>query len=209
MIRKRVRLRFSKLGDLRFIGHRDLVRALARLFQRAGLKLSMSEGYHPKPRLHVPAALAVGLAGTDEVVELELAEDMTVEQVLAAVRPHCPAGVRIRSADVPSAGTGKAEVVRAVFQLPVPVDRQAGLEQRIKAFLDGTSHSVQRQGRKTPVDIRPFVAGLMIVDDQLHITLRVTRHGSARPREVLVALQLADLEQEGCFLTRTSVELRS
>ena len=37
MVRQRVRIRFRKQGDLRFVGHRDLVRSLERLFRaRAG-----------------------------------------------------------------------------------------------------------------------------------------------------------------------------
>jgi hypothetical protein len=36
--------------------------------------------------------------------------------------------------------------------------------------------------------------------------LRVDREGSARPREVLKALEIEELEYEGFFLTRTRVE---
>ena len=46
MSRQRVQIRFRKHDDLRFIGHRDLLRTLERLFRRAGLKLRMSEGFH-------------------------------------------------------------------------------------------------------------------------------------------------------------------
>ena len=36
MVRQRVRIRFAKQGDLRLIGHRDLMRTWERLFRRAG-----------------------------------------------------------------------------------------------------------------------------------------------------------------------------
>ena len=74
VVRLRVRIRFSKQGDLRFIGHRDLMRCFERLFRRAGLALSFSQGFHPKPRMTFPLALAVGIEGIDEVMEVELAE---------------------------------------------------------------------------------------------------------------------------------------
>jgi hypothetical protein len=41
----------------------------------------------------------------------------------------------------------------------------------------------------------------------LRIRLIVDREGSARPREVLEALGVGDLENEGFFLTRTKVEV--
>ena len=66
MIRQRARIRFRKEGDLRLIGHRDLVRAVERTLRRAGVQLSMSEGFHPKARLNFPSALSVGITGEDE-----------------------------------------------------------------------------------------------------------------------------------------------
>jgi radical SAM-linked protein len=208
MIRQRLRLRFTKLGDLRFASHRDLVRTLLRLFRRAGLKLSMSAGYHPKPRMSVPAALAVGVAGSDEVAELELAEEMPADQFLAVVAPHCPLGLALRSATVLPPGTAKAEVVRMKLQLPVPARRQPELARQITLFLARASHEVWRDGRPEPINIRPLVEQLTLVDGQLGMTLQVTPRGSPRPREVLSALQVDDLEHEGCFLTRTRVELK-
>ena len=83
-------MRFCKQGDLRLIGHRDLMRCLERVFRRAGLPLAMSQGFHPKPRMTFPLALAVGIEGIDEVMELELAESYTAEEVLGRLSPHAP-----------------------------------------------------------------------------------------------------------------------
>jgi hypothetical protein len=46
-----------------------------------------------------------------------------------------------------------------------------------------------------------------LIDDRLQIQLHVDPQGSARPREVLEALEVNDLEYEGYFLTRTRVEM--
>ena len=79
--RHRVRIWFRKAGDLRFISHRDLVRTWERIFRRAELQLSRSEGFHPKPRMSFPAALAVGIAGTHELVEIELVASRAAESM--------------------------------------------------------------------------------------------------------------------------------
>ena len=63
MERQRVRMRFRKEGDLRLISHRDLLTAIERLFRRIGLKLSMSGGFHPRPRISFPLSLALGIRG--------------------------------------------------------------------------------------------------------------------------------------------------
>ena len=92
MVRQRVRMRFCKQGDLRLIGHRDLMRCLERLFRRAGLPLAMSQGFHPKPRMTFPSALALGIEGVDEVLELELTESPPAEELLQRLTPHAPPG---------------------------------------------------------------------------------------------------------------------
>src|SRR5262245_60785641 len=92
-IRQRVRVRFTKQDDLRWISHRDLMRVWERLFRRAGVALSMTEGFHPKPRINFPSALAVGIAGLDELVEIDLAEEMTAEALRAAIEPELAPGM--------------------------------------------------------------------------------------------------------------------
>ena len=58
------------------------MRLFTRAVRRAGLPLGTSQGFHPKPRMSFPAALAVGIEGLDEVMEIELAEALTAETVL-------------------------------------------------------------------------------------------------------------------------------
>ena len=81
----RLRIRFTKCGDVRWISHRDLARVWERLLRRAGLQLAFSQGFHPKPRISFPSALALGIEALDEVVELEvlgIVELEAIDQVL-------------------------------------------------------------------------------------------------------------------------------
>ena len=120
MVRLRVRIRFSKQGDLRLIGHRDLMRCLERLFRRAGLALSFSQGFHPKPRMTFPLALAVGIEGLDEVMELELAEPATAAELLRRLSPQAPPGLVFRAVEVLPEGSRKAHVQSASYEAPIP-----------------------------------------------------------------------------------------
>ena len=131
MVRLRVRIRFCKQGDLRFIGHRDLMRCLERLFRRAGLALSFSEGFHPKPRMTFPLALAVGIEGVDEVMEVELAERYEAEELRRRLAPQAPPGLAFRAIEVLPEGAKKAQVRSASYEAPIPAPCEAGLGQRI------------------------------------------------------------------------------
>ncbi|MHB1034105.1 MAG: TIGR03936 family radical SAM-associated protein [Pirellulales bacterium] len=208
MVRQRVRLRFRKEEDLRLIGHRDLVRTLERLFRRAELRLSMSEGFHPKPRMSFPSALAVGIAGTDEVMELELVEMASSGDLLAALAPHAVPGLSFTAAEILPPAAKKAQVDRVAFELPVPAERCARAAERIAELRARSSWPLERPGR-APLDLLEFLEELALAEGVLRMRLRVTGQENVRPREVLEALDLADLEEQGSCLTRTAVELRT
>jgi radical SAM-linked protein len=207
MVRLRVRIRFSKQGDLRLIGHRDLMRCFERLFRRANLALSFSQGFHPKPRVTFPLALAVGIEGVDEVMEAELAEPATAEELLGRLTPQAPPGLSFRAVEVLPDGAPKARVVSASYDIPIPPHRRAGLAERIEHLLAASSHTIERAHGRAAIDVRPLLEELTLGDAGLAMRLHVDNRGSVGPREVLAALGLADIEREGVHPRRTAVEI--
>jgi radical SAM-linked protein len=207
MVRERVRIRFTKQDDLRWLSHRDLVRAWERLLRRAEVPLGMTEGFHPKPRMNFPSALAVGIAGLDELVEIELSAPWSAEQLREALAPHLPPGLSVEKVEVIPFERGKAQAVEVEFQAIVPPERQSAVAERIAWLQAQPSYLIEREGRSAPLDLRPLVAGLAMREGVLSMQLRLDRQGSARPREVLAALEIDDLELEGGTLTRTRVEI--
>jgi radical SAM-linked protein len=207
MVRQRVRIHFRKQGDLRFVGHRDLVRSLERLFRRAGLALGMSQGFHPKPRMSFPSALAVGIEGLDEVMELELAEPQSAGELLARLSSAAAPGLEFASAEVLPPGASKARLSGASYRVAVPAALCPQTADRVARLLSAASYPVVRAKRSTPLDLRRFLESLTLRDGVLQMRLRIDPEGSVGPRDVLAALELADLESEGLHLTRTTVEL--
>jgi radical SAM-linked protein len=203
-----VRIRFTKQDDLRWISHRDLIRLWERLFRRAGVALSMTEGFHPKPRMNFPSALAVGIAGTDEMLEVDLAEEYNADSLKSLISPELPPGMNLGEIEFLPAPDRKAQATSVTFEVSIPLERREALAAKIAEVLQMATLPIEREGRKTPLDLRPLIADLSLADNgSLQIRLTVDREGSARPREVLEALGVADLEYEGYFLTRTKVEV--
>ncbi|MBC8872654.1 MAG: DUF2344 domain-containing protein [Planctomycetes bacterium] len=209
MIRQRVRIRFRKEGDLRLISHRDLVRTFERLFRRVGLRLGMSEGFHPKARMSIPSALALGIEGLDEIMEFELAEHIDADDLLGRLSSQTPPGLVISRVRLLEPGEGKAQICRATYTIPVPQSRRECLAERISDLTEQSSYLIRRDGRKEPIDLRAGLDHLDFCDGVLCFRLHVDRQSSVRPKEVLDALGLADLEDNGHYLTRTEVELAS
>lgn len=206
--RQRVRLRFRKEGDLRLISHRDLLTAIERLFRRAAVQLSMSGGFHPRPRMSFPLSLALGIRGLDEVFEVEFDEPPNVDRLLADLRSAAPPGLSFTSAESVPAGAAKLAVEAAAYQIDVPEDREDGVAERVAALVASTSHVVVREHRGQTVDVRAAIESLSFEPPVLRMRLRTdSSAAAAKPQEVLAAIGLEQLLDEGCCLARTELVL--
>jgi radical SAM-linked protein len=183
------------------------MRCCERLFRRAGLTLSFSEGFHPKPRMTFPLALAVGIEGVEEVMEIELAERYTAEELRQRLTPHAPPGLEFHNIDILPEGCKKVKVQSVSYDAAIPPSRQNGLSERIERLLHATSWPIERSHGRAAIDLRPLVSELALCDGLLQMRLHVDQNGSVGPREVLSALDLADIEHEGVCLRRNAVEV--
>jgi radical SAM family uncharacterized protein/radical SAM-linked protein len=94
----RVRLRYTKLGRVSFLGHLDLVRHLPRIFRRAGLELFYSVGFHPKPELTYGPALGLGIPSLGELLDVKLNEEVAPDELLGRLQDRTIDGVSWLSA---------------------------------------------------------------------------------------------------------------
>ena len=65
---------FTKTGNLKYISHLDLHRAMTRLLLRSGLPIRFSEGFNPHPKLTFAQPLSLFQESLCEVAEFRLDE---------------------------------------------------------------------------------------------------------------------------------------
>ena len=207
MSANKVRIRFSKTGDLRFLSHHDLLRLWERMLRRAALPFRSSEGFHPMPRLSLASALGLGIAGREEVAELELNEELAAEEMERRLAEQAPPGLRIASiTKIERRQT--AQVRRACYRLPLRAAEHPELRERIDGVLAAADCWVERtKPHHRRINIRPFIRGLALAEDGLVMDFAVTPQGTVRPEEALRLLGLENLTANGAILERTLVEL--
>lgn len=66
------RLLFEKLGNAAWISHLDLMRLFQRAFKRAGLPLTHTQGYNPRPSVSIALPLSVGIQSQCELLDFDL-----------------------------------------------------------------------------------------------------------------------------------------
>jgi radical SAM-linked protein len=206
----KVRFRFAKRGDLRLVSHHDLLRCLERTLRRAQIPVAVSQGFNPRPRIVFALAMALGIEGHREIVELELAEPMELAEVLERLRGASPLGLEWLDAEIVARGRSAPQVEAVQYVLEIPGDRQDATRSHVAALLASTQwpYTRRRDDRDVAIDVRPFVLGADLgPHGVLRFRMKITPNGSARPEEVIDALGLSDLLGQGSVLVRNEVEL--
>jgi len=206
-IRHKIRFRFRKDGDLRFVSHHDLMRCLERTLRRAEIPFRTTSGFHPHPRMVFALSLSLGIIGAEEVVEIELSEVIPADEALARVSFQAPPGMTFLSArEIPFNRT--AIVRRMVFAIEIPPERRADVEIKLDALLKSEDCWVIRvKPSPRKVNIRPYIRDLRWDDSTLVFDLWVTTTGTARADELLGVLGCRDWLNAGGVLTRTQLEV--
>lgn len=202
----RYRLRFRKADNLRLVSHIDLMHVFERMLRRAQLPFASTQGFHPKPCLVFAHALALGVAGLNEVVDLDLHDPVPADEVLARLNQQAPPGLGFLEVQ-PVDRKRAPQVRRAFYRLPLP-DPNADLPERCAALMARPRCIVERlRPRRRCVDIRPFICDLQSESAALAMTVWITPNGAARPEEIVHALGLGALLDQGAVLERTHLEL--
>ncbi len=67
-----LRLLFTKTGDAVWMSHLDLMRLFQRSFKRAGLPLTHTKGFNPRPSVSIALPLSVGVESQCELLDFNL-----------------------------------------------------------------------------------------------------------------------------------------
>ncbi|MCC6511540.1 MAG: DUF2344 domain-containing protein [Pirellulaceae bacterium] len=205
MTKTRVRIHFTKTDDLRWISHRDLARTWERLLRRAGLNLAFSEGFHPKPKISFPSALALGIVALEEIVEMDLVGPVDVDQARQSIEQQMPAGMQLLSLTELPPGAGKALMIAASYEVQLSQADALTVRQQLERLLADGQIKVLRDGKTLIATFGDPLLDITCEGDVLRFTLPTTAAGSLRPSELLEALSIAHVLPEGAVLTRTRV----
>jgi radical SAM-linked protein len=218
----RLRIRFAKLGKIRWTSHRDTARMWERAFRRASLPVAYSQGFSPRPKVSFGLALSTGYESLAEYLDIELSDSplsdsqpqLDLESLAGDLTASLPAGVEVVaiSASADKTRSLQEEVTACTWRLavapmaapdgtvaspgPAGPDIGARLDQLLAA--DSLVIPRTRKGREVVEDIRPAILALRPVDetaDGLWIECDLaTQPRSLRPTELVAALG-PDLEE--------------
>jgi radical SAM-linked protein len=87
---------FEKTGDAIFMSHLDLMRLFQRAFKRAGLPLTHTQGYNPRPSVSIALPLSVGVQSRCELLDFDLeGSDVSCDEICDRLNRALVQGVRV------------------------------------------------------------------------------------------------------------------
>jgi radical SAM-linked protein len=201
------RLRFEKSGDLRLLSHLDLMRSVERLTRRAQLPLKFTEGFHPVPRIVYALSLPLGVAGLNEVMEIELTESLEANVLMERMAAQAPNGLQFKNAYAIESKTSGV-VRRAIYKLALTENDFVIASEAVPALM---AQEKVWAGRRKPkprqINIRPYIRNLIVERDSLTLDFWVTPYGTARADETIALLNLPSPFDTGAAIERTDLEL--
>jgi radical SAM-linked protein len=204
----RLRVRYAKLGKVRFTSHRDTARVWERALRRAGVPVTTSEGFTPRPRVSFGLALPTGAESIAEYLDLELIDGAELDDLGGLperLTDALPGGFTALRAVVvePGAGSLQDVVTLVTWELAPPDGAEvwAAADRLLSAVALPLER--ERKGERRVDDVRPLIVALTTSADGATMIAELSTVGrSLRPGE-LATLAFPDTEPGGVRVLRT------
>ena len=191
----RFRVTFSKDGPLTFTSHLDLMRVWERALRRAGVPLAYSQGFNPRPRMQLAAALPLGHTGEAELLDVWLKQPMSMRDFTRTLIPVLPSGLMVHQVHqvVAKEPALQTQVRSAEYRVTIEGWDQSTekIEEQIERALAATKLLRERRGRQ--YDLRPLIERLWLEQVGGHkvvlgMQLAAREGATARPEAMIKEL---------------------
>jgi len=197
---QRLRIRFGRGEEIKFISHLDIMRLWDRAFHRARIPLAYSEGFNPHPKMSLAVPLAVGVTSEAELMDVFVDKPVSPHWFTSALNQQLPPGISILGVyqtplTLPSL---QSQVRYADYRVQLETSEAKDIEAKVAALL-AAEHLPWQHRRDTgqrSYDLRALVDDLRLVGVTdsgctLEMRLRCDSGGSGRPEQVVLALGFA------------------
>jgi radical SAM family uncharacterized protein/radical SAM-linked protein len=208
----KIRLRLSRENHLRWLGHLDITRAIARAIRRSGLNVAYSEGHHRHQKVSFGPPLPVGYVSKAEYLDIEFETQITSSEI-EAFGQELPHGINLmdfkpmlkRSSSIFSS------MDSALFSVDILKEIAPNLPNAFEELVSRDSIPFARF--KKTVELKSYLKFYEIKNygDRWHlrIMLQCDPNGSGRPSEYLLAVGIPEVEVLGLPYLREELLIQS
>lgn len=155
---------FEKVGTARFISHLDLMRLFQRTFKRAGLPLTHTQGFNPRPSVSIALPLSLGAESHCELLDFDLESPVPPEGIRDRLNAALIDGIRVREVYDNGAKIKYLALLQSRLTLEYDGGIPAGAESAIGQLFARETLVLEKKNRNgvTQQDIIPMIRNLEI-----------------------------------------------
>ncbi len=209
----KVRVKFSKHGVLRFIGHLDVMRYFQKAIRRAGINIAYSTGFSPHQIMSFAAPLGVGLESNGEYMDIEVHSLTSAKEFVDALNAQMVDGIEVLEARLlpDNAGNAMASVAAARYTITFRAGYQPNFltQSVVNDFMSQDQIIVTKKTKKSEstFDMKPFLYECRFDEEMNMLTLTVDASSANNIKPSLVIKTLYELNQQvfdefGLLITR-------
>ena len=187
----KIRIKFSKQGPVRYIGHLDVMRYFQKLMKRAGIPIAYSTGMSPHQVMSFALPLGIGDESLGEYLDIELTGSVTSEDAISSLNKASVDGIRILSfKELPDkALNAMASVEAADYSVRFRNMPSESFKSSFDDFAAKSSIKVVKKTKKSEseIDIKPFIFGYTAYDDHVDFRVKCGSVNNIKPELVMQA----------------------
>ena len=189
MVQGKVRLKFYKIGKLKFISHLDLMRTMKGALGRAKAPIKYTEGFNPHPKMVFSLPLPVGAESVCEYLDVILTEECDEEKLRDGINAQLTSDLRVT--EIYPVDMDMRELVGAEYDFSFKDLTADELSAALEGPLMIEKHS--KKGMIT-VDLRPKIAEFTVENDgngsKMHAFLGVDGGDFVNPELFVRSLEI-------------------
>ena len=192
----KIRIKYSKLGNLRFIGHLDVMRYFQKEIRRAGLDVSYSKGYSPHQIISFSAPLAMGITSDGEYFDGEFESVTSSQEMIDALNSVSVDEMRVSECVLlPDDAKNSMSVVSAsdyviTFEDKTPSDEIQLIRDSVAGFMIQNEIVILKKTKKSEREenIKPGIMTCELRDNSIYMLLFTGSEYNLKPELVMQAL---------------------
>ena len=187
----KVRIKFSKEGPVRFIGHLDIMRYFQKAIRRAGIDIAYSTGFSPHQIMSFASPLSVGHESCGEYFDVELNSITDTEDIKMRLNRTMAEGIQILQVAVLDETEGNAMASVAAADYLISFRDRVSLpddwKEKLTAFYKKDKIPVIKKTKKgeREIDLKETIYQLEIREDQVYMLLDAGSGSNMKPGFVL------------------------
>jgi len=190
----KVRIKFSKHGALKYIGHLDIMRFFQKTIRRSGIDIAYSKGFSPHQIMSFAQPLGVGIESEGEYFDIEMNSYPGDEYMVQALNDSSVPEIRILESRVipDDMKNAMASVACADYRVSFRDGYYPDFDitESISRLLSKDSVMIIKESKKgtREIDIRPGLFELKFSDSIIQMLVDASSSGNIKPIQVIEAI---------------------